>query len=134
MPPSRNGYAGPYRFNHAERPCSLQKTICAGKRARPGEGQDEPRASIFQRVKDEHQRNGDEPKRRQQVHPGCSQHTEREGLSRLASALGLLALLFGALLRLGAGFRLLRVVPLGALGEPARIEEAQHAIGRLSPN
>src|SRR5215207_5070749 len=65
---------------------------------------------------------------------GCARLAMRDGLRRLAGALGRCfggGAGGGALLRLLAGLRFLRVVAGLSLHEAGGVEEAQHAVGRL---
>lgn len=65
-PPDRD--PRPDRLDDSERPCALEKTVERRQSARASESQNEPRATILQRVEDQHCRHGRKAKRCKSVH------------------------------------------------------------------
>ena len=65
-PPQRDDCAD--RFDDAKRPGTLRETVRGSERARGGEQQHEPRARMFERVGDEHQRYSKESEQRKRRH------------------------------------------------------------------
>jgi hypothetical protein len=66
--PAPHGYGSPDRFDHAERPSTLKKSVHGAQRARGGECQDEPGTAILERVAQEHRGHGKEAKRGKGAH------------------------------------------------------------------
>jgi len=65
-----DGDGGPNRFDDTEWPGALEEAVDRPEHARTGEGQNEPRAAIFERVEDQHGRYGEEAEERQNIHVG----------------------------------------------------------------
>jgi hypothetical protein len=58
----------PHRFNQSERPRPLQEAIGRSESTCYGETEDEPWASIFKGVRDEHRRDGEKAEASQNIH------------------------------------------------------------------
>src|ERR1700722_15080584 len=67
-PPTIDGDASPYRLHQAERPRALQKAVDRAQRAGRGEGENEPRAAILQRIEDQHGGDGRETEKTERTH------------------------------------------------------------------
>jgi hypothetical protein len=67
-PPASHSDQRPYSFDHPEWPCSLQKAVYRTKHAGPAERQDEPPASIFERVAHQHRGHCKKPEEREAAH------------------------------------------------------------------
>ena len=61
---------GPYGFDHAEGPCTLQETIKRSQSTCAGECQNEPRIAIFQRIEDQHRADSHQTEKRKSIHSG----------------------------------------------------------------
>lgn len=70
QPPAAERHHGPHSFHRSERPCALQKAINRAQCAGESEGKDEPRAAFFQRVENQHRRNGEQSKSGKKAHCG----------------------------------------------------------------
>jgi len=70
LPPAHQRHQRPYGLDNSERPCALQKPIDRAQRAGDGKGEDEPRAAFFQRVENQHGRDGEESKGIKRFHCG----------------------------------------------------------------
>src|SRR5712692_1770597 len=66
--PAASGDDGPDGFDHSEGPRSLEETVGGSETARSGERQDEPGASVFESVADEHRGHREQTEERQPVH------------------------------------------------------------------
>jgi len=53
-PPSPGSHDGPDCFNKPKRPGTLKESVNRAQRAGAGKGEDEPGATLFQRVADKH--------------------------------------------------------------------------------
>lgn len=69
-PPAPERHRRPYGFHNSEGPRALQKAIDRAQRAGDGESEDEPRAAFFQRVENQHRRDGEKSKRGKRFHCG----------------------------------------------------------------
>src|ERR1019366_5362657 len=61
-------YDGPDGLDHAERPSTLQEAIHRPESARACEGQNEPRAPVFQGVEYQHCRDSKKAEKRERIH------------------------------------------------------------------
>jgi len=68
LPPASEGDERPDSLHQAEGPGPLQKTIGRPQDTGSGESQDEPGTALFQGVKNEHQRDGQQAKQGQRIH------------------------------------------------------------------
>src|SRR5215813_5785905 len=83
-PPTIEGDARPYCLNEAEWPRALQKAVDGTQRTSCGEGENKPRAAIFQSIEDQHGGDGRETEKAERAHARRGD-TERQRGSRAAA-------------------------------------------------
>jgi hypothetical protein len=66
--PPPNGHPGPNGLKNSERPRTLEKPIDRAERTCASESQNEPVASVLERVEDQHRCDGKQPKGRKDIH------------------------------------------------------------------
>lgn len=68
LPPTADGYGGPYSFDESEGPGSLKKTVGGAHHTGESEKQNEPGTALFERVGDKHAGDGKEAKKCKRTH------------------------------------------------------------------